>query len=237
VFIPNRTIFIAMKKTNKFFVILRSFTFFAIAVMGIFILLHFVLVMYNDFFREETLAIIDRFSLLNISDDNKNYDILILTMELHSTRPITFSLTTIKKNRSLKQTKNENGELCTDSSISDMELELSKFICDRRSIFGDCRATYRMAFLPNGSIVILDKNITNQKNVTLDYILNNSRNKFIDQESNVEWGMMGFDSLEGRDLGRLWLGQGGCIILHGSIDNVEIYDILIKRYNPESESF
>jgi hypothetical protein len=206
--------------------------------MGIFILLHCVLVIYNDLFQKENHAIANRFSSLHISDNNKNYDVLILTMKIQSTRPITFSLTMIKKQRFFQQTDNKHGGLCTVSSISDIEMELPKLICDRRSIWGDCQAIYKIAFLPNGSIAILDKDITNQKNVTLDYILNNSRNKFIDmdqyQENNVEWGMMGFDSLVERDLGWLWLGQtGGCIILHGSIDNVEIYDIHIKRYNPE----
>jgi hypothetical protein len=200
--------------------------------MGIVILLHFVLVIYNDFFQNENHTIIDRFSLLNISDDNKNYDILVWTTEIHSTRPITFSLTTFK-NRFLKQNKNKNGELCTASSISDMEQELSKLICDKRSIFGDCRAIYRIAFLPNGSIAIVDKNITNQKNVTLEYILNNSRNKFIDQESNVEWDM----SSVGR---HRWYKLEPTVfrtILYGFIDNEVIYELRIERYHPESKSF
>jgi hypothetical protein len=227
-----------MKKPNKFFAILRSFAFFAMVVMGIFILLHFVLVIYNDFFQKKKHAIIDQFSLLNISDDNKNYDILILTMKVHSTRPITFSVTSTKHNRLLQQTDNYENGLRTVDSMSDIELELPKLICDIRSIFGDCRATYRMAFLPNGSIAILDKNITNQKNVTLEYLLNNSQNKFIDQESNVEWGMMDFNSAVGRGFRQFWLGPTAHrTILYGSIDNEVIYNIRIKRYHPESKSF
>jgi hypothetical protein len=92
-----------------------------------------------------------------------------------------------------------------------------------------------MALLPSGTIVVLDKNITDKKNVTLEYILNNSRNKFIEEESNVEWGVVGFNRLDDRDLGWISLGPTGiCNIISGSMDDLPIYEIHLQIYNPKS---
>jgi hypothetical protein len=223
-----------MKRTNKFFIILRPFVFFITLAIGIVILLHFVLVMYNDFFQNEEHSIARRTSSLHISDNTKDYNLLTLTLEVHSSRPITFSIRMFKNNRFLQKTSYYKSRSHTDDPISDIELEFPKLVCNRRSIWGNYRATYnyKIALLPNGSIILLDKNITNQKNITLEYLINNSQNKFIGQESNVDWGPIWWaDNFS-------WFSTGPTasrLIISGSIDDLPIYEILLKIYRPESE--
>jgi hypothetical protein len=230
-----------MKKMKKLFIILTPFIFFVAIVIAIVTVIHCVLVIYNDFFQDpKRHTIANQFSSLHVSDtaNNKDYSILIVTMEAHSSRPISFSVTRIKNNRLLQKTNYYKNRSHTVDPISDIELELPKLVCNKRSIWGNYRAIYKMAFLPSGSVVILDKNITaDQKNVTLEYILDNSRSKFIDHESNVEWESTSSinNVLARHHTGWISLGEsgGGCITINGSIDDLPVYKILLQIYHPK----
>lgn len=237
-----------MQNMNKFFIIfLRSFKLFAIIVPCIVVFLYCAFVFYNDFLRANEHSIARKYTSLNISDKTNNYKVLILTLEVNSRKPASFSITMTKRLEKTNYNTNTNANISPMlifASSPTMDRELPKLVCDKRSIWGDYRADYKMVFLPSGSVAILDKNITNKKNVTLEDILNNSRSTIIEHENNIKWGNFSYNSIVdcddlewiGKRSGLITLISGEVIIIQGfdelPITGQPLYGIIVRRYPP-----
>lgn len=189
------------------------------------IFLHSVLILYNDFFQSSDEHGITTRSSLYVFGNTETEDIhlLLLTIEIHSSRPIILPLGMWRNEKLLQKIHLEENKSLTTTPSNKVDQEISKLVCNKRSFWGNFRAVYRMVLLSNGSVAMLDNNVTDQK-ISLEYILNNSQYKFIGQESNVEWMPLCDNS------GISSIGSNVSVsIKSGFIDNLQIYGIYLHR--------